>query len=347
MRRRCRPLLSLVAALALVPILGCGSDPEPTARAGEPAGAGFPATVEHKFGTTTIDAEPKRIAVVGLTEQDTVLALGHTPIATTEWYGDQPHAVWPWARDALGDAKPMVLENTDGFQFEKIAGLAPDLIIGTNSGMKRRDYDRLSQIAPTIASAKGSTEYFSPWDQQVELIAQALGKPEEGRKLVARVKRRYAEAAAAHPEFAGKTATFSQGGFYSGQIYVYPEGLNTEFLTYLGFEMNPKITALADRVGEQVGISAERLETLDADVIVFATEKPSEVGELEKVPTFDLLPAVSENRAVYTDGTLAGALYFMTPLSLEYALDRLVPQLQNAVDGKAPRRVIDSSDGAS
>ena len=32
---------------------------------------------------------------MGLTEQDIVLALGQVPIATTEWYGDQPSAVWP------------------------------------------------------------------------------------------------------------------------------------------------------------------------------------------------------------------------------------------------------------
>ena len=95
------------------------------------------------------------------------------------------------------------------------------------------------------------------------------------------MKNRYARVAAEHPEFAGKTATFSQNAFYNGLIYVYPDGLNTEFLTYLGFKMNPKVTALADRVGEQVGISAERLDTLDADVIVFATEEPSDVAKLE------------------------------------------------------------------
>jgi iron complex transport system substrate-binding protein len=338
-----RPLLALVCAPLIAAIVACGSESEPAASAPEPSGSGFPTTVEHKFGTTTIESEPQRIAVVGLTEQDTVLALGHKPIATTEWYGDQPYAVWPWARDELGDAKPTVLDNTDGFEFEKIAKLRPDLIVGTNSGMKRDDYEKLSQIAPTITSAKGSTEWFSPWDQQVELIAQALGKPEEGRELVERVKRRYAQVAEQHPEFAGKTATFSQNGFYSGQIYVYPEGLNTEFLTYLGFEMNPRINALKQREGEQVGISAERLDVLDADVIVFATEKPSDITELQKVPTFERLDAVEQNRAVYTDATLAGALYFMTPLSLEYALDRLAPQLQDAVDGKAPRRMLDTT----
>ena len=107
--------------------------------------------------------------------------------------------------------------------------------------------------------------------------------------------------------------------------------------------MNPRITALADKPGEQVGISAERLDTLDADVVVFATEKPSDVAELGKTPTFGKLDAVAEHRAVYTDGTLAGALYFTSPLSLDYALDRLAPQLQDALDGKAPRKVVDAT----
>ncbi len=340
---------ALLLAIAALVFAGCGSDDEPAADATAPAaadGGAFPATVEHKFGTTTVEAEPERIAIVGLTEQDTVLALGYKPIATTEWYGEQPYAVWPWAQEALGDAKPTVLNVTDGFEFEKIAELAPDLIIGTNAGIEQEDYDKLSQIAPTIPGAKGSTAYFSEWDTQVELIAAALGKPDEGKALVQQVKDRYAAVAEEHPDFAGKTATFSQNGFYEGLIYVYPEGLNTEFLTYLGFEMNPKINALDKKPGEQVAISAERLDTLDADVIVFATEKPADVAALEKVPTFNQLEAVSENRSVYTDATLAGAIYFMTPLSLEYVLDRLAPQLQDAVDGKAPRKVVDTSDGA-
>jgi iron complex transport system substrate-binding protein len=73
---------------------------------------------------------------------------------------------------------------------------------------------------------------------------------------------------------------------------------------------------------------------------VFATEKPSDVVALEKVPTFDKLPAVAEHRSVYTDGTLAGALYFISPLSLPYVLERLTPQLEAAVAGEAPKQVV-------
>ncbi len=335
-------LLCLVATVVLLAGCGSGDDDGSTtqrAAAATTGEAAFPAQVEHKFGTTTVPAQPRRIVVVGLTEQDTVLALGAKPIATTEWYGEQPHAVWPWARAALGDAKPTVLHTTDGFEFEKIAGLRPDLIIGVNAGMKRADYAKLSRLAPTIAAPKGSTDYFSPWDEQVELIAAALGKPEEGRALVDDVEDAYAKAAAEHPEFRGKTVTFSQNGFYSGVIYVYPAGLNTDFLSMLGFTINPKLTPLAKKPGEQVGVSPERLEVIDADVIVFATEKPSDVAALRKVPTFNRLPAVADHRSVYTDGTLAGAIYFMTPLSLRYALDRLTPQLQAAVAGKAPQAI--------
>jgi iron complex transport system substrate-binding protein len=77
--------------------------------------------------------------------------------------------------------------------------------------------------------------------------------------------------------------------------------------------------------------------------MVFATEKAGDVEALEKVPTFEKLQAVLDGRVVYTDGTLAGALYFMTPLSLMYALDRLVPALDAAVKGGAPRRMMQTN----
>jgi iron complex transport system substrate-binding protein len=329
-----------VLLVALVLLAGCGSSDDE--RSAAPAReSGFPAVVEHTFGATTVPSKPERIVVVGLTEQDTVLALGYQPIATTEWYGEQPDAVWPWAQDELGEAKPTVLSVADGFQFERIAGLRPDLIIGVNSGMKRADFEKFSRLAPTIPAGKGSTEYFSPWDQQVELVAAALGKPEEGRELVQQIRDDYAAAADEHPEFAGKTATFSQNGFYDGLLYVYPDGLGTDFLTMLGFTINPKLTPLVEREGEQVAISAERLGVIDADVIVFATEQPSDIAALKKVPTFDNLRAVSENRSVYTDGVLAGALYFISPLSLPYVLEKLTPQLAAAIEGQAPQKVLE------
>lgn len=345
----CARMLALIlAVVAALVAAGCGdsdsdsgstSTGSATAATGATAAA-FPATVRHKFGTTTVPAAPQRIVSVGLTEHDTLLALGHRPIAITEWYGDQPDGVWPWAKEAIGDARPEILHNSDGFEFERIAALKPDLIVGTNSGMRKADYDKLSALAPTIASAPGSTDYFSPWDEQVELIARALGEPEQGRRLVADVRRQFADAAAEHPELSGKTVSFSQNGFYDGLIYSYPEGLNTEFLTYLGLRVEPRVTALAARAGEQVGISAERLDVLDSDIALFATERARDIGALLKIPTFRGLRAVQGNRAVFTDGTLAGAMYFMTPLSLQYVVERLPGELARAAAGRAPQELV-------
>jgi iron complex transport system substrate-binding protein len=335
----------LPVAVALLLFAGCGSsDPEEQpAAASTPAAtedAAFPQTVEHNFGITTVESRPERIVIVGLTEQDIVLELGYTPIATTEWYGEQPYAVWPWAQELLGDAKPTVLSNADGFDLEKIATLRPDLIIGANAGMERKDFDQLSKLAPTIGTPKGGTQYFSPWDKQVEVVAKALGKPEEGAALVQKVKDAYTAAAAENPDFKGKTATFSQNAFYDGEIYVYPDGLGTEFLSYLGFTINPKLTPLVKKVGEQVAISEERLDVIDADVIVFATEKASDIANLKKVPTFKFLEAVKGKHAVYTDATLSGAIYFQTPLAMQYVLEKITPGLADAVAGTSPETMI-------
>src|SRR4051812_44626594 len=107
------------AALALVAACGNAGDratPAGTgAAAATGAGAGataFPVSIENKYGTTEITAAPERIVVVGLTEQDALLALGVVPVATTEWFGGRAGAIQPWATTALGTATvPEVLSN--------------------------------------------------------------------------------------------------------------------------------------------------------------------------------------------------------------------------------------------
>ena len=167
-----RRTLGLAGLAGLAGVLAaCGSDGSDAATGGESSGSGatsaagatdaFPLTVTHDLGETTVPAAPSRIVSVGLTEQDFLLALGIVPVAVTDWYGEQPHAIWPWATDALGDAEPpVVLDSADGVPFVQVASLEPDLIIGTNAGLTQADYDKLSEIAPTVAAVPG-TGYFA------------------------------------------------------------------------------------------------------------------------------------------------------------------------------------------
>jgi len=343
--------LVLAGALAALALTGCGS--EDGGGSGTSGGAGdeqqvaaddrvvagegsFPVTVEHRYGSTTVEEEPTRVVSVGLTEQDILLQLGVVPVGVTEWYGEQPSATWPWATDLLGDAEPEVLTTTNGIQYEKVAALQPDLIIGTNAGMTQEDYDLLSDIAPTVTSVEGATDYFSSWQDQTLQVARALGREDDGEELVDRTEQAYADVAAEHPEWADLTATFSQGGPSDGQLYVYPAGIGTDFLSDLGFTMTPGLEEYDSGPGTQALISAENVDLIDADVIVFATEDQSMFDELQDFSTVSRLGAVEGGRSVYTDETLAGALYFLTPLSLQYTLNRLTPLLEQAAAGEAP-----------
>lgn len=334
---------AIALALALT-TAACGdtddiasSDPDPAV-----AGSGaFPVTVEHAFGETVIPDEPQRVVSVGYTEQDTLLALDVVPVAVTDWYGDQPHAVWPWAQDELGDAEPEVLSLADGFQFERIAALDPDLIVGTNAGMDEAAYEQLSKIAPTIAHPDGAEAYFSRWDEQALLIGEAVGREGEASALVDDVHEEFADAAAAHPEFAGTSIVFLQNAFYDGEAIAYPDGLSTAFLTDLGFTI-PSELAPFDRDGEgaQAYIPLEQLSVLDAgDVLLWATEATGDRVALEAQPVYGALDAVKDGSLVFTDGVTAGAIYFTSILSLPFLLEHLVPALASTLAGEGPATI--------
>ena len=68
----------IAAALALLVAAGCGEEQEsdrPTQ-----TNDAFPVSIEHKFGTTTVEQPPKRVVTVGFNDQDFALALGVTPV---------------------------------------------------------------------------------------------------------------------------------------------------------------------------------------------------------------------------------------------------------------------------
>lgn len=324
---RMRVLLAAVLVLAA----GCSTAPEATAG---------PVTVEHEFGSTTVPAAPKRVVSAGYTEQDTLLALGVTPVGVTDWYGEQPHATWPWAQDELGTATPEVLSLDDGPQYERIAALEPDLIVATNAGLDQAQYDRLSAIAPTVAQPKGAIGFFSPWDAQTRLIGAALGKETEAGALVEGIKQRFADTAAAHPAFRGTPAIFLQAPYYDGAAIAYQAGLSTAFLTDLGFTVPSNIVEYSPEPGSlQATIPLENLGVLNSGkVLIWATEDQAARAELEAQPLFRTLTPVQNGNLVYTDAVLAGAIYFTSPLSLPYVLDRLVPQLAAAVAGNPETR---------
>ena len=150
-RIRTWPVFVVVAALVAG---ACGGpEAEPATIAGTEEAAAFPVTIEHRHGTTTIEDEPTRVVTVGLTDQDAALALGVVPVGTSEWFGNQPGAIWPWAEDELGDADvPVIVSAEDGTNFERIASLGPDLILAVYEGMTETEYRTLVRSLPPSPS---------------------------------------------------------------------------------------------------------------------------------------------------------------------------------------------------
>lgn len=333
-------LASAVLLLAVTAACGGGSATPaaaPTATGGSatPAAGAFPVTIEHKYGSTTITAEPQRIVTVGLTDQDAVLALGKVPVATTDWFGGFPGAIGPWATDKLGGAPvPTLLKDTGtGPPVEKIAALKPDLILALYSGLTKEQYETLSKFAPVVAQPKEYNDYGIPWQEQTKTIGRALGKAAEAERLVAEVEEKFAEARRQHPEFAGKTAVVATP--YEG-IFVYgSQDIRSRNLASLGFSLPSDLDQV---IGDKFGanISKERTDLLDQDVIVWTVpDVAKDSAALHKDPVYKDLDVVKEGREVFVGegGEYGVAFSFVTVLSLPYLIERLVPQLAAAVDG--------------
>ena len=88
-----RRFLGISGVAGLFVAVGCSSK-----KPAEGTPGGGAVTVKHVFGETTIPAAPTRVVSAGFTEQDSLLAVGVVPVATTEWFGGEPYAVWPWAQ---------------------------------------------------------------------------------------------------------------------------------------------------------------------------------------------------------------------------------------------------------
>ena len=287
-------------------------------------------TVKHLFGETTISAPPKRVVSAGFTEQDDLLAVGVVPIAVTNWWGDQPFAVWPWAQAKLGQAQPAVLSLDNGLDFDKIAALKPDLIVATNAGVDQDSYKRLSTIAPTIPQTDDQP-FFEPWKVQATSIGEAVFSADQMKSLISDVDSKIAAAANANTQFKDKRALLLQGSFYHDNV-VATLGWRTDFLTQMGFVIPEEIKQFGvddnrafiprDKAVNALGV---------ADVLIWTTESDDEQARLVADPTFTQLSSTALKRNVFTGKDLAGAIAFSSPLSLPVVATQLPPMLAKVV----------------
>ncbi|BBL80958.1 ABC transporter substrate-binding protein [Rubrobacter xylanophilus] len=321
-----REFLAGVGALLLLLSAGCAG--------GGGGSQGGSRAVEHRYGVTRISGRPRRVVSLGYQEHDFLYALGIKPVAVRYWYGDRDDVIYPWAEDEAGDVDPEILNMPFGqLNFEKIAALEPDLIMGVYAGLTREEYETLSEMAPTVAQPRGYVNFGAPWQRATLMAGRAVGREGRARRLVSGLERRFEEARREHPEFDGATvavASYGNGekiGFFSSQ------DARARFFTGLGFRVPERLEELA-RESFYGTISPERMDLLDADLLVWCQLASTEGGReaIEGDPLVRRLDASREGRVVFMEGTLDDALQFGTVLSLPFLLERAVPRIAAAVN---------------
>lgn len=334
-------LLLLALPTACLPAAPDAELAAPTTSASE-TGANpnaFPVTLEHKFGTTTIAAEPQRVLSLGYSDQDAILALGIQPIAVRHWFGEPQNGVWAWAQAALGDAVPQVLEMPLGeLNLEKIAALQPDLIVAISAALSAEEYNLLAQIAPVVAIPQ-EYETMLPWQEQTRLVGLATGRSAQAEEVIAALEAQIAAVRAAHPEFEGKTVNVAEY-LEAGSYYIFdPGNSRIRFLNSLGFVV-PVATLELHAAGTANGvISGERLDLLEADLLIWEVATSAEQATLEALPLYQKLAVAGQNRDLFFTYTeepnlISAALSYGTVLSIPSLLETLVPQLSAVLGGE-------------
>ncbi len=339
-------------AVALIAVLGllmaaCGSDsnadlsaapatdPEAaTATAQDDSAVVFPVSVEHKFGSTEIAEKPERVVSLGFQEHDTVFALGVEPVAVRYWYGPEDDVIFPWAEDAAGDADPDILNMAYGeLNFEKIAALDPDVILGVYAGITEKEYETLSAIAPTVAQSGDFVDFGEPWQDATRTIGATLGRSEQADKLVDDVETKFADIKAAHPEWDGLEVVVATRGEDDLGAFA-SQDLRSRFFTDLGFSVPGAIDDAAPDGQFYATLSLEQADLLDADVLFWDQVSYVSGGRstIEADPILSGLDAMVDGRAVFV-GEFEDAFAWNSVLSLPVALDGIVPMLERATDG--------------
>jgi iron complex transport system substrate-binding protein len=321
---------AVAAATALVLSACSGGSGSTSAESGTgPKAGAFPVTVQHKYGSTKIERQPKRVVTLGLSDQDAVLALGVKPVGSVDWFMEKPYGKWPWTKKLWGGNPPKIVGERDDYNMEKIAALKPDLIIAQYSGMKKTQYEKLSKIAKVVAQPRGHAAYQAPWQPMTKQIGKALGKQAQADRLIAGIDARFKAVRDKHPGWKGKTVAVGEP--YKADTFAAfsPADPKVVFLTEMGFTTTPAYDkALGSK--DVADLSMERLDVMEADRTVWLGTPKTE-RRLKSDALYRKTEVNREKRDLflpYDNPDIGAALSFNTVLSIPYALDKVVPMLE-------------------
>lgn len=340
-RTRPRTLAVLAAGAAGVVLLaGCGSSSEPAAGSGSTTGSGDAAwetvTIEHALGEAVVTEKPERIVTLGQGSTETAIALGTVPVGIEEYpWGSDETGYLPWIHEAVTEQGAELPEQFTGateLDIEAIVALEPDLILAPWSGVTQEQFDVLTDIAPTVAYAE--EPWVTTWQEQIEVIGEAMGQPDEAEQLIEDIDAQLADAA--REEYEGITFSYlyntgpgSLGVFFPGEQRV-------AMVSALGLTVDPVVEELREFEvpgTDSASIGLENADKLAGSDLVFTFYSDEQNrAEIEAQPLYQQIPAIARGSVVApTDQPFVTASSIINPLTVPWALERFVPLIDEAV----------------
>ncbi|HSJ21658.1 MAG TPA: ABC transporter substrate-binding protein [Nocardioidaceae bacterium] len=299
----------------------------------------FPVTIEHAHGKTTVEKEPQRVVALGWSDPDVVLSLGVVPVgASNNSWGGTKEGSTIWFDEALAEIKdaeaPTRIDDTSSGiagAVGDIAKLQPDLVLATNSGMTKAEYEKLSKLGVPVVAYPGRA-WMTSWRDSLDMIGKSLGRNKLADEVEADVEETLDDAKQEHPNLVGTSHFVSWiDPTDTSSIGVYGDSRST-VLTEVGLTQPEWVQDITK--GEAYGtISAERAATLEADLALLTAESKAEADKITRDKLIAKIPAVAAGNVWWDlpDHSTAYALDVATPLSLPYMVQHLLPELDKVL----------------
>lgn len=311
-----REFLIGTAGLLLLPA-ACSGNGE-----GGNTASGETRTVEHTLGTTEVPVSPGRVMVADVeVTLPNLLALGVEPVAAgTNRYEEQNFPNVPQdLRTKVEDAEGLYVE--PGINLERVAALAPDLIVGAQYYVEEA-YGELSEIAPTVALSVTEAD-FTDYRRQLRAVARVFGLEGKAEELIEDFERSVAEAS----ENLGDVGTVSMVSILPDIVRLYDSSGSQAgvLVEALGGRIVPESESLSGDLAQ--GASLELIPELTGDSLILLQpvsfqEADDYLSEVKRKPIWRNLPAVQNDRVLTLDVQLAGGNGGLP--GLEATLDRLI-----------------------
>ena len=248
--------------------------------------------VTHTQGETCVPINPQRVVTLSLPTLGNVVALGVTPVATTNevFIGNGSQTFIP------GKAEGIPLVGTSQPNLEAVLAFQPDLIIGLD--WNDSVYSDLSQIAPTVL---GELDYAT-WPEYLSFLAEVLGRQDIEKELWQHYNQRIDKLKQALGDrYKDKTVSFIYIG--SGEIQIDTQNSFAGDILKAANLQRPVSQSIDSTYGAYP-ISIEEIEKADGDVLfvtTFSNEGEETLKKIQQDPLWQTLKAVQENQVYYVD----------------------------------------------